>query len=399
MSETTEMEAQAPAATQNDGKIGCAICGARTHTIASHLKEAHPTVSIEDYKSQFPDAPLLSEKAMALVQQKAQERNSAAKVVASESGGFTVSKKPMHEVFQLGPVKAAMSHQGGPIPISVLAAPEELGIYIPDVDPNYIFNIDLLKTVLLGLEARFNTYLWGHAGVGKTTIIEQACAHTKRPWIRVQHTRNMEESHVVGQWVVRDGHTVFELGPLPFAMKYGLTYVADEYDFAMPAVLSLYQPVLEGKTLVIKDADQANRIIRPHPQFRFCATGNTNGTGDETGLYAGTLMQNAANYERFAIVEEVRYPEKKIEIGLVAAQGGVPTQDAEQLVSFANLVRESFTNGKIGLPVSPRALINAAQLGRRRGSIKTGLGLAYVNRLSRVDQQAVREIIDRMSFS
>jgi len=267
------------------------------------------------------------------------------------------------------------------------------------VDPNYIFNIDLLKTVLLGLEARFNTYLWGHAGVGKTTIIEQACAHTKRPWIRVQHTRNMEESHVVGQWVVRDGHTVFELGPLPFAMKYGLTYVADEYDFAMPAVLSLYQPVLEGKALVIKDADQANRIIRPHPQFRFCATGNTNGTGDETGLYAGTLMQNAANYERFAIVEEVRYPEKKIEIGLVAAQGGVPTQDAEQLVSFANLVRESFTNGKIGLPVSPRALINAAQLGRRRGSIKTGLGLAYVNRLSRVDQQAVREIIDRMSFS
>ena len=57
MSESTEMEPQAPT-TQNDGKIGCAICEARTHSIASHLRESHPMVSIEDYKSQFPDIKL-----------------------------------------------------------------------------------------------------------------------------------------------------------------------------------------------------------------------------------------------------------------------------------------------------------------------------------------------------
>lgn len=398
MSETMGVEPNTHAA--DDGKISCHLCSARVHVIQNHLKSDHPNITLQDYQEQFPGAPTMSPKAEELARQRAAERASAPATAAmKEDHGFGILKKPMHEVFSLGPVKAAMSHQGGPIPISVLAPPEELACFVPDVDQNYIFNIDLLKTVLLGLEARYNVYLWGHSGVGKTTIIEQACAHTKRPWIRVQHTRNMEESHVLGQWVVKDGQTVFELGPLPYAMKHGLTYIADEYDAATAGVIMLYQPVLEGKALVIKDADPTNRIIRPHPMFRFCATGNTNGTGDETGLYAGTLMQNAANYERFAIVEEVHYPERKIEIGMVAAQGGVPVPDAETLVNFGQSIREAFSAGKIGLPVSPRALINAAQLGRRRGSLKIGLKLAYVNRLNRVDQQAVGEILDRIALS
>ena len=90
--------------------------------------------------------------------------------------------------------------------------------------------------------------------------------------------------------VVKNGETVFELGPLPYAMKHGMVYCADEYDFAEPAVLSIYQSVLEGKPLIIKEADLENRVIKPHPNFRFCATGNTNGAGDSFGLYQGTRI-------------------------------------------------------------------------------------------------------------
>ena len=383
-----------------DGKIGCRVCGARVHAMQIHLREEHPEISLADYCDQFPGAPVLSDRARALAEQK--RAAAAASAVESEKApdlaGFKVTKTPMNELFGLGRAKAALSHRGTEIPVTLMSPPEEVEIYVPEKDSNYIFNIDLLKTVLLGLENNYPVYLWGHAGVGKTTVLEQICAYTRRPWMRVQHTRNTEEAHVLGQWIVKDGQTVFELGPLPYAMKHGLTYVADEYDFAMASVLSLYQPVLEGKALVIKDADRENRIIKPHPLFRFCATGNTNGTGDETGLYAGTLIQNAANYERFAIVEEVRYPERKVELGIVAGQGGIKVEEAERLVSFGAAVREAFTNGKIGLPISPRALIHAAQIGKRRGSSRVGLMLAYVNRLSRTDQQAVTEMLDRMAL-
>jgi cobaltochelatase CobS len=217
--------------------------------------------------------------------------------------------------------------------------------------------------------------------------------------IRVQHTINTEESHIVGQWTVRDGATHFELGPLAVAMKDGHLYMADEYDFAMPSVLSLYQPVMEGKALLIKEADEANRIIKPHPLFRFFATGNTNGTGDNTGLYQGTLMQNAANYERFAIVEEVHYPAREAEIRIIMGQAKLSMPLAEKLVQFGTQCREAFRSGKISLPPSPRALIHAGMVGRVRANMEIGVRQAYANRLPEADRDAVNEVLRRISFA
>lgn len=276
-----------------DSKIVCAICGSKTHSIQLHLQRDHADLgmTLADYKEKYPGQPVLSQ----LAEQKIAEAAAAkapAKSVSPDSAelGYATELKPFHELFGLGTGKAAMSARGEPIPVTTLTACGGFNEMIPDVDPNYVFNIDVLKTLLMGIELRIPVYLWGHAGTGKTTIYEQIAARTGRPMLRVQHTANMEEEHVIGGWRLRDGHTVFELGPLAMAMKHGWIYMADEYDFGRPEVLSLYQPVLEGKPLVIKEADLANRVIRPHPAFRFVATGNTNGQGDETGLYQGTTM-------------------------------------------------------------------------------------------------------------
>jgi hypothetical protein len=183
-----------------------------------------------------------------------------------------------------------------------------------------------------------------------------------------------------------------------YVFNIDLTYQADEYDFGMPSVLAVYQPVLEGKPLVIKEADEENRVIRPHPNFRMVGTGNTNGQGDETGLYQGTLLQNAANYERFGIVEEVKYMDAKAEVQVIAGQAGVPKEIAEKLVTLATQCRQAFADQKLGLPPSPRAMIKAAKQGRVLGDWVAGIKLAYVNRLSRTDQVAVGELLKRVAF-
>lgn len=381
-----------------DGKIACEICGERVHIIQRHLAEKHPEVSLDDYRARFPEAELLS----VLAKQHIERHRSKAAPVSAEpaiAAELRTSTGAFHEVFRLGKVKAAMNARtGDPLPVTVFEAPETLRMFVPPIDDGYVFQIDLLKSCIMALEINVPMLTWGHMGTGKSTIWEQICAHTGRPMMRIQHTRNTEESDVVGQWTVKDGRTVFELGPLAFAMKFGLTYVADEYDFGMPSVLSLYQPVLEGKALIIKEADAENRIIQPHPQFRMVATGNTNGTGDDTGLYQGTLLQNAANYERFGIVEEVGYMDRKIEIQVVSAQAGVPKEIAETLVQFGTMCREAFKAGKISLPPSPRALINAGKVGTRRGDFHVGLRLAYVNRLSSIDREAANELLKRITF-
>ena len=392
----------------DDSKIVCRICGAETHAIQLHLKNDHPEVSIEEYTSKYPDAPLLS----ALAKRKLEEREAAkgaaapattkvdmagtnaANVTALAPKGGNL-KKAFNEVFNLGRLKAALSSKGEPIPITVLSAHDHADM-VPQASDAYVYDIDELKNVILALELNIPTYVWGHKGSGKTELFEQIAARTNRPVVRVQHTVNTEESHIVGQWTVKGGQTVFELGPLPLAMQNGWMYCADEYDFALPSVLSVYQAVLEGKSLMIKEADADNRIIKPHPNFRFCATGNTNGSGDETGLYQGTNLQNSANYDRFGMVIHKQYMKKADESRILQNQVGLTKEDADKLVEFAALVRDAYDGAKISDVISPRTLIYASKIGVKRGSFRQGLTLSFTNKLSKIDREVVDGLAQRI---
>ena len=421
----------------SDGKIVCQIDNERVHSIQAHIKKNHPEWDIERYQREFPGMPLLSQKALAIVEKRrveqaekaesekksAQTNNTRADLIMGAfdmpSPRSSETQEAFHELFELGNSKAALSSLGKPIPISVFSDHDELSAdYLPVVDKSYVFNIDLLKKVAIGLQLNMPVYLWGFHGTGKTTILQQAAARMKRPFVRVQHTINMQESDVLGQWTVRsrpveieeissDGTihkvmkqqsvTEFQLGPLPLAMLNGWIYCADEYDFAMPSVTAVYQPVLEGQSLLIKDAPAQFRKITPHPNFRFVATGNTNGVGDETGLYQGTLMQNAANYSRMSITEEVEYMDPKIEIAILVSKAGIDSEDAKKIVKIANEVRKLFKDGKISMTISPRELITAAKLGLVYAfDWKVGLELAFANRLSRVDKKVVQEYMQRV---
>lgn len=399
--------ATAQPSVESETRIECAICGAKVHSIELHLRKdpqhVEKPVTLAEYQKQFPDRPLLSKVAeQKLAERQAAMEKSASAVTAAKvspdltTADFTPSLAPMHDLFSLGRVKGAMSARGEAINVTVYSPSAQFADMVPDLDPNYVFNLDILKTLMMGLEMRIPTYLWGHSGTGKTTIYEQIAARTKRPMLRVQHTANMEEEHVVGGWRLRDGKTVFDLGPLPLAMKHGWLYLADEYDFARPEVTSLYQAVLEGKPLIIKEADESNRVIRPHPAFRLIATGNTNGQGDESGLYNGTNMQNAANYERFGIVEKMPYMEPAVEARLVSQQANIPIDDAKRLVDFAGRVRADFESAKLSNPISPRALIFAGRIGIARDSYLIGLEKAYINRLTSVDREAATQLAARV---
>lgn len=405
--------------TASAGKIICQIDGQETHSIQLHIKQHYAdTWTVERYKEEFPDAPLLSDFAKQRLAQAEAAKQSANPVqtAAQQAAAMPVQtvaaalhtgissanlgtvRSTLHELFDLGSVPAAMSAKNTPINVTVMTGHDDLAIsYLQEVDKSYVFNIDLLKKVMVALELGFPMLLWGMHGTGKTTIIQQACARTKRPTIRVQHTINMQESEVLGQWTVRDNATIFQLGPLPMAMLNGWTYIADEYDFAMPSVLAVYQPVLEGQSLLIKDAPAHLRKITPHPNFRFFATGNTNGCGDETGLYQGTLVQNAANYSRFAMTEEVKYMEPDMEKAILVAKTGMMPAEANKYVKFGNDVREMFRNQKISMTISPRELISAGKIALvYGGNWKLGLMLSFANRLPRVDAKVIEDYLQRV---
>jgi cobaltochelatase CobS len=385
-----------------DDKITCQICGEETHAIGTHLRKAHEGYHLDLYKTQFPDAPLLSEYAKAELARRKSEgatttHQMVSSVVAFKPAPTQAVTRSLNDVFGIGrAVAASLARNGSEIQVTVFTGVGKYDDFIPKVDDNYIFPIQLLKNVLLGLELNINIYLWGHSGVGKSTIIEQVCAYTRRPYFRVQHTANTEECHIVGQVLANEKGTYFEPGPLAIAMKYGLVYNADEYDFAHASVTAVYQAILEGKALVIKEAPAEWRVTQPHPDFRFVATGNTNGTGDETGLYNGTNLGNSANYSRFGITDHVTYMSADLEAKVVASQSGIVLADAELLIKLATGIRSAFDSGEVSATIGPRELIFAARLGLAKGSWVEGLKLAYINRLTVIDKEIVLGLSQRI---
>lgn len=397
-------------------QIKCEICGSMEDHIGNHLKKAHPHVSLEQYQQDYPDAPLTSPRFDKLAAERLKQKQDDQKVTSGMQNLVnkilpfvppgSVVKQPLHEAFDMpldddmrSPPKKGKK-QGDPIHVDVMdkgvLKPEDIEA-IPDVNEGYVFRPEELKDVAMAIQLNIPMLVWGYHGAGKTTLVEQVCARLNRPMLRVQHTDTTEEAHIVGQMVVRNGATEFDYGPLAEAMMRGWVYLADEYDFAHPAVIAVYQAVLEGKPLYIKEAPPHQRLVKPHPHFRFIATGNTNGSGDDTGLYSGTKIGNAAAYSRFGITVPVDYPEAKTEVAIL--KGNLPlTQDvAEKMVDFAGRIRQMYAKGELSLPISPRELIRAATIGVvKGGNFRRGIDLAYSNRLDETQREAVSQTAQRV---
>lgn len=398
-------------------KIKCQVCGEEVHSIPTHLKTAHgedsaSPMSLDQYRSEWPDAPLLSEMAKEQLRRKKEsaaskqaENEAKADAPAGEKAGDT-EKVWFHEAFRFPKTaKSAFTKTGNPIPVTRDTRSDEYDYLVPAWNDNYILNPELTKTVMMGLELRSPIYLYGHSGVGKSSIFKQVCSGLNRRLFRFQHTVDTEEAHIVGQWVVKkhvdaNGNAVsvteFELGPLPLAMMNGWLYLADEIDRSSPTVLSAYQAILEGEPLVIKNAPPSMRMIKPHPLFCFAATGNTNGTGDQSGLYQATLVQDAATIERFGIVAAVDYPPEKQEIAMISSATGLHGDDAKKIRQFANEIRTKAFPNQVSLTIGPRVAINMARIGMMKGDFVEGVTYAYANRLPEAEREAALGIAKRI---
>lgn len=381
--------------------IKCESCDADVHVIKVHLDREHgpdsaSPMTLEEYQSTYPEAPLLSDRAKQRLAEK-QAGESLIRPIETVDG-----KAPLAKLFGLEDAPGAKKGSGEDIMVTVSTAVGDEHL-IPEYKSGYVYDIDVLKSILMALESNSPIYLYGHSGVGKTSLASQVCAATRRRRVRLNHSVNTQEAHITGQWTVvpeQHGDTVinvtkFQLGPLPLCMINGWTLLIDEYDRAPPSVCSVYNAILEGdERLHIPDAPPEYRYVDAHPDFRIIATGNTNGSGDDSGLYQATMTQDAATIERFGLVLEIGYLPVPQEIAVIRSTSRVKPSDAERLVNFATAVRERFPKD-VSLTIGPRPLIRAAKFGIMKGSMRKGIELAFTNRLPADERKAVDDLAQR----
>ena len=199
-------------------------------------------------------------------------------------------------------------------------------------------------------------FVTGLSGNGKTLMIEQVHAKMNKELIRVNITIETDEDDLLGGFRLVNGETKFMPGPVIEAMERGCTLLLDECDLGSNKLLAL-QPVLEGKGVFLK---KVNKWIVPKDGFNVMATANTKGKGSEDGRFIGTNILNEAFLERFAITMEQPYAsaaiEKKIVVNSMKRVGEVDDEFANNLITWAEVIRKTFYDGGVDEVISTRRL-------------------------------------------
>ena len=114
---------------------------------------------------------------------------------------------------------------------------------LPEIDPWYVFrNTPEMERVLYALDQpKLPCYLVGPTGCGKTTLVEQLCARTRRPVTRINLDSNLARGDFLGIWVFKEDQSMrFHHGPAAVAIRDGHVLILDEIDGATPGVLLLF---------------------------------------------------------------------------------------------------------------------------------------------------------------
>ena len=230
---------------------------------------------------------------------------------------------------------------------------------VPSKDSQHVpfgFFKDLKKIVQSNIF--YPVFITGLSGNGKTTMVEQVCADLKRECIRVNISIETDEDDLIGGNTLIDGNVVYREGPVLMAMKRGAVLLIDECDRGSNKLMCM-QAIMEGKSYLNK---KTGEVIHPAAGFNIIATANTKGQGTEDGRFVGAQMIDEAFLERFAITVEQEFPsskvEKKIVIGKMQELQCLDEEFAERLVTWADIIRKTFTEGGIDELISTRRLLH-----------------------------------------
>lgn len=280
--------------------------------------------------------------------------------------------------------------------------------YTPKTELNYVFQESVRDIIVWLLNPDDSLYIYGPVGCGKSTCVRQLAARLNYPVFEVTAHGRLEFGDLIGHLTVRNGDMSFEYGPLALAMRYGAIFLLNEIDLTQPDVAAGLNGILDGAPLCI--AENGGELIMPNPMFRFVATANTNGGGDETGLYQGTQRQNIAFADRFVLCE-MTYPDAEVEKRLLQESApGLPRIVRDTMVSFANEVRKLFMGeadalgNALEITFSTRSLLRWAKLTLRYQPlakqgiqpISYALDRALAFRASRESRAMLHELAQRM---
>jgi cobaltochelatase CobS len=334
-----------------DTKVRCQHKGCKWsgHIIVMHLREEHDQ-SAGEYLEKFPTASLASERGME-------------KLHALHSGHL---RPPDRETELVDAVKLFglpkdMAPTDGPSKGKLTVARfVETTEHTPDLNPLYIFPPEATKLMLMGLSLEKMNRIWigGQSGTGKTELAMNVGALLHHEVFTLAADDAQSRTHLLGDWVVRNGTMEFQYGIIPIAMMRGATLVIDEIDSWNPRTFNIVRMLLTDRPKLVL-LEKGGEVIVPRPTFRVMGTANTFGYGDDTGLYPTTNTLSVADRQRFNVYIRLDYLPDEVERKIIkTAYEDATEMEMDRFLMVAKKIRERHTAGDFEESFSPRQLLN-----------------------------------------
>ncbi|WP_236468082.1 AAA family ATPase [Pseudomonas syringae] len=249
--------------------------------------------------------------------------------------------------------------------------PLETSPFVPDINPEYIFDPDMVGRVMRSYASRENMMFNGEKGTGKTTFVQQFCARLKIPLMSITGGPGLDEVYLMGSKTIENGSVKSVDGVLSYCLRHGINILIDEIAAIKPSVLVSINDVLNGDQVItlkhhgldpavtpdeLAKAD-GSMTIKRHRRFRLFATDNTGGKMGRDPRFSGVNTQNSAVRSRFTCFKAAfMHPSFELKALIGSTNGALPRDIGKMMIELAIRIRASFELGEMSDTCSFREL-------------------------------------------
>src|SRR5476649_1764692 len=223
--------------------------------------------------------------------------------------------------------------------------------YTIDAEPYYRAVADEVALFEAAYAVRMPMMLKGPTGCGKTRFVEYMAWKLGKPLVTLACNEDMSSSDLVGRYLLDADGTRWHDGPLTVAVRYGGICYLDEVVEARQDTTVVIHPLTDARRVL--PLEKKNELVHAHPDFQLVISYNPG--------YQSILKDlKQSTKQRFGALD-FGYPERGIEIEIVAHESGVMAEIAGRLVSVGEKTRHLKGHG-LEEGVSTRMLIHAGRL-------------------------------------
>lgn len=256
--------------------------------------------------------------------------------------------------------------------------------YKVDNEPYYLPINQEVELFEAAYAAKLPVMLKGPTGCGKTRFVEYMAHRMNRPLITVACHEDLSATDLVGRFLLEGEETVWHDGPLTTAVRAGAICYLDEVVEARKDTVVIIHPLTDDRRRL--PIEKRGTVIEAPPEFMLVVSYNPG--------YQSILKDLKQSTRQRFIAMEFDYPNAEDEAEIVAKEGGIDLQTAQDLVKIGQKVRNLRGHG-LEEGVSTRLLIYAAQMIAKGISPVAATEVALCSPITddRELQRSIREIV------